>query len=217
MKERIAVATISGKAYYHLVNELKRRNIPFLSLTPREPVPIEVKVVISTKEEKGLINHENVLAYKIGDNPAPTVNEALRIVQGKELFEKVCIGVDPGEIFGLAVLAEGRVVETENCYSLDEAVHMIEEFIKNLADTPVSSISVKVGDGVPDCKEKLLKALDKTLPSGVILESVGEAGTDSCLDEAKHRRGLRDIFSATKIAGRNGHAFQRSRTNESHS
>ncbi len=95
MKARIAVATVSGRAYYLIVNELKRKNIPFLSITPHEPVPIEIKVVITTEEEKRLINHERVLAYKPGIEPSALVTEAMRIVQGKEAFEKVIIGIDP--------------------------------------------------------------------------------------------------------------------------
>jgi hypothetical protein len=217
MKAKIAVATVSGKAYYLIVNELKRRNVPFLSLMPHEPVPIEVKVVITTENEKGLINHEKVIAYNIGKDPATAISEALQVVQGKECFEKVTIGVDPGEVFGLAVLACGKVVETENCYSLDETVERIEKTVKDLEKMSVPSISVKIGDGVPACKERLLQALDQTLPSYVDLESVEEAGTDSRLDEAKHRRGLRDIVSAIKIAARNGHAFHRGMSSEANS
>lgn len=218
MKARIAVATVSGKPYYLIVNELKRKSAPFVSLTPYEPVPIEIKVVITTEAEESLINHERVLVYKTGIDPSVLVNEALQIVQGKETFEKVTIGVDPGDVFGLAVLAGGKVVETENCYSVEETLHKIETIIRNLEKTPVSSISVKIGDGVPACKEKLLQDLDETLPPKVILESVKEAGTNRSLNEAKHRRGLRDIVSAIQIAGRNGYSFQRRRkTSESHS
>jgi hypothetical protein len=217
MNAQIAVATISGKAYYLIVNELKRKSVPFLSLVPREPVPIEVKVVITTEKEKGLINHEKVIAYNTRKDPATVVGEALQIVQGKECFEKITIGVDPGEVFGLAVLAGGRVVETDNCYSLDETVRRIEKVVKNLGKVAASSITVKIGDGVPACKEKLLNALDQILPQHVMLESVREAGTDSRIDEAKHRRGLRDIVSAIKIAGRNGITVHRGMFNESRS
>jgi hypothetical protein len=217
MKARIAVATVSGKAYFLIVNELKRRNVPFLSLTPYEPVPIEVKVVVTTEEEKELISHEGVLAYKNGMETTAFINEALQIVQGKESFERVTIGVDPGDVFGLAVLAGGRVVETGNCYSLEETLRRIETIIRGLENTPVSTISVKVGDGVPECKERLLRDLDRALPSNVLLESVREAGTNRRLNEAKHRRGLRDIVSAIQIAGRSGHTFQRRRLVESHS
>jgi hypothetical protein len=216
MKAKIAVATVSGKAYFLIVSELKRRNIPFLSLTPCEPVPIEIKVVITTEEEKELIKYEEVLAYKNGMETAAFINEALQIAQGKGSFENVTIGVDPGEVFGLAVLADGRVVETENCYSVEETLHKIETIINGLENTPVSTISVKVGDGVPACKERLLRDLDNALPPNVVLESVREAGTNRRLNDTKHRRGLRDIVSAIQIAGRSGYSFQRRKPCESH-
>jgi hypothetical protein len=217
MKAKIAVVTVSGKAYFLIVSELKRRNVPFVSLTPHEPVPIEVKVVITTEEEKELIHHEEILVYKNGVETTGLINEAMRIVQGKESFEKVTIGVDPGEVFGLAVLAGGRVVETGNCYSVEETLRKIRTIIRGLEDTPVSTISVKVGDGVPACKERLLRDLDKTLSPNVVLESVREAGTNRRLSEAKHRRGLRDIVSAIQIAGRNGNTFQRRKQRGSYS
>jgi hypothetical protein len=44
MKEKVAVATVSGKAYFLLVNELKERGIEFLSVIPGETVPAEAKL-----------------------------------------------------------------------------------------------------------------------------------------------------------------------------
>jgi hypothetical protein len=63
MKEKVAVATVSGKAYFLLVNELKERDIDFLSIIPGQPVPAEAKVVVTTEKEKPLINHEKILVY----------------------------------------------------------------------------------------------------------------------------------------------------------
>jgi len=209
MKAKIAVATVSGKAYYLIVNELKKKNIPFLSLTPNDSIPIEVKVVVTTKEEQYLIHHEKILLYEDGADPEALVNEALQIIQGKEYYEKIVIGVDPGEVFGLAVLADGKVIKTENCFSIEETLERIKNILRSLEKNPQTVFSVKVGDGVPKYKEKLLRDLDNALPSKVTLESVSEAGTDRPLKEETHRRGLRDIVSAIKIAGRNGYAFQR--------
>jgi len=217
MKEKVAVVTVSGKAYYLIVNELKKKDIPFVSLTPNEPIPIEIKAVITTEKEKHLVKHEKMLAFKEGMEPELLVNEALKIIRGKESFERIVIGVDPGEIFGLAVLADGKVIETDNCFSVEETLGKIEGILKNLAGSPAVSISVKIGDGVPECKERLLQILDKALPSAVVLESVSEAGTSRSLNEAKHRRGLRDIVSAIQIAGRSGYRFQRRKTDESNS
>ena len=54
MKEKVAVATVEGKAYFLIVNQLRERNIPFVSLVPGDSVPAEVKVVITTEKEKQL-------------------------------------------------------------------------------------------------------------------------------------------------------------------
>ena len=135
MKAKIAVVTVSGKAYYLIVNELKMKNIPFISLTPNDPVPIEIKVVITTKEEQHLINHGKILVYEDHTEPTALINEALQIVQGKEHYEKIVIGVDPGEVFGLAVLADGKVIETGNCFSVEETLDKIKNILKNLEKT----------------------------------------------------------------------------------
>lgn len=215
MKAEIVVATVSGKAYYLIVNELKKRNISFLSLTPDEPIPAEIKVVITTEKEKRLIKHKKILVYQENVELEALVNEAMQILQGKEYYEKVVVGVDPGEIFGLAVLADGKVIETRNCSSVEDTLNEIKKIVKGLANVPKTSFSVKIGDGVSSYKEKLLRVLDDALPLNVTLESVSEAGTDRYLNETEHRRGLRDIVSAIRIAGRNGQKFPRREKSDS--
>ena len=75
MKKKVAVATVSGKAYYFIVNELKRRGVPFVSILPTDPVPVWVHVVITTKEERAGMKHKNVLEYK-DEDLAKVVDEA---------------------------------------------------------------------------------------------------------------------------------------------
>jgi hypothetical protein len=213
MKAKVAVATVSGKAYFLIVNKLKERDIPFISLVPGETVPTEVKAVITTDKEKHRIRHEKILVYDSETEPDTVVNEVLKILQGKEVYEKIVIGVDPGEVFGLAVIADGKVNETGNCFSIQEALTKISSVIKNV-DVSSTVVSIKIGSGVPAYKD-LLKALDAVLPPEVVLEVVSEAGTNRALNENKHRRGLRDIASAIRIAGRAGHVYPRRKTGES--
>ncbi|MEM3578718.1 MAG: hypothetical protein QXL54_00635 [Candidatus Bathyarchaeia archaeon] len=212
MKAKIAVATVSGKAYYLIVNELKNRNVPFISLTPHDPVPMEIKVVITTEKERPLIHHENVLIFKEDEDLQAIVNQALQQIEGKNSYEKIEIGVDPGEVFGLAVLADGKVIKTGNCFSIKETIDEIGNIVENMKDLKASTITVKIGDGISEYKEELLRALDRLLPTNVELESVSEVGTDRYISEAKHRRGIRDIVSAIKIARRNGQKFVRGKT-----
>src|SRR5512136_3098715 len=79
MKAKIALATVSGKAYYLIVNELKRKNLPFLSLIPGEAVPIEIEVVITTQDEMQLVNHKRLLVHREGMLVESLVNEASKI------------------------------------------------------------------------------------------------------------------------------------------
>ena len=89
MRAKVAVATVQGKAYFLVVNELRRRNIPFLSLIPGQPVPAEVRVVITTEQEKHLINHEKILIYNPESEPEILGSEVVKILQGKEIYEIV--------------------------------------------------------------------------------------------------------------------------------
>jgi hypothetical protein len=58
MKEKVAVATVKGKAYFLIVNKLREQVIAFISLVPGESVPAKMTLVLTNEEEKHLINHE---------------------------------------------------------------------------------------------------------------------------------------------------------------
>ena len=206
MKAKIALATVSGKAYYLLVGELKKKNVLFLSLTPYQEIPADIKVVITTEKERNLISHPNVLVFKEETDPATIVEEAVRIVQGKKAYEKLVVGVDPGKTFGIAVLGDGAILETMNCSDMAEAVNLIKRVIEK---EPAERAIVKVGGGALEYTEPFIKMLNNELPKEVELEIVQEAGTSRYMLEQKHRRGLRDVMSAIRIAGRNGQKVER--------
>jgi len=212
MKAKVAVSTVSGKTYFLIVNELRERNMDFLSLVPGDPVPAEAKAVITTEKEKHLINHEKILVYNDKTAPSTVVNEVVKVLRGKESYEKIVVGVDPGEVFGLAVIADGKVTETGNFFSVQEVLDKIKRVKRDFAVFS-TVFSVKIGNGIPAYKT-ILETLDAMLPPEVVLEVVSEAGTDRYIDEKKHRRGLRDIVSAIRIAGRVGHVYSRRKTDD---
>ena len=106
MKEKVAVATVEGKSYFLIVNLLRDRNIPFVSLVPGVSVPAVVKVFITTEGEKSLIKHEKIIVFH-GENELDIlVNEVEKMLQGKEAYDEIVIGVDPGEAIGFAAIAD---------------------------------------------------------------------------------------------------------------
>ena len=206
MKAKIALATVSGRAYYELVNELKRKGLSFWSLKPWDPVPLNAKVVITTSEERHFVKHPTVLIFHLGSDPAMVIDEAIRVVQGKRSYEKVVVGVDPGKTFGVAILGDDNVLKTINCSGLKETISAV---VDGLDKVPATVSVVKVGDGAPAYAKELLHLLDEALPREATIEVVSEAGTSRLASETAHRRGLRDVMSAKEIAGRKGQVFPR--------
>lgn len=215
MRAKVAVATVQGKAYFLIVNELKQRNIPFLSLIPGDSVPVQVKAVITTEKEKHLTTHNKILVYDTKTDPEALGNKVVKILQGKEDYDNIVIGVDPGEVFGIAVVADDAVIDTENCFSLEETLNKVKSVLKTV-NFSRSAITIKIGNGVPVYRE-LLEAFDKALSPQVSLEIVGEAGTNHHTRELKNRRGLRHIASAMRIARRPGYRYSRRKKLEQNS
>jgi hypothetical protein len=207
MREKVAVVTVQGKPYFLIVNQLREQNIPFISIVPGEPVPPKVKLVITTEQERSSVNFEKIIVFHDEPELDSIINEVKRTFLGKDAYEKIVVGLDPGEATGLAILADGKVIEESNCYN---NVEVIRSIIKNLKNVNFSktTVTVKIGDGVSRYKE-LLEDLNDALPSEVSLEVVGEAGTNKPLQENKRSRKIRHISSAIRIAGRNGRIIAR--------
>ena len=207
MKAEVAVATVQGKAYFLLVNKLKELNIPFLSLVPGESIPKEIKAVVTTEKEKALIKFDKVFVFNPECELDKLMSELTISLQGKQAYERIVIGIDPGEVSGLAFIADGKIIDRANCLNAQEVVNKIKSVLKNI-NMPLTIIKVKIGNGVPAYKE-LVEALDAELPPKVILEVVNEAGTNKPLKVNKRSRNLRHILSAIRIAGRVGYIYAR--------
>jgi len=212
MKEKVAVATLQGTAYFHIVNALREQKIPFFSMLPGEMVPPKVKLVITTPQELHSVQFEPVLLFRGEADIDSLVVEVKRALQGKKAFEKIIVGIDPGEAIGLVVVADGKVIEEENCYSNHETITNILKVLRTV-NFAVTAVTVKIGDGVPIYRE-LLEELDYALPAQVTLEVVGEAGTNRSLKEHRRSRKIRHISSALRIAGRTGRKANRRNTLE---
>jgi hypothetical protein len=169
-----------------------------------------VKVVITTERESHLIKHERILIFDDESELDTLLNEVKRILQGKEAYEKIIVGIDPGEAIGLAVIADGKVIEESNCFSTHELINSIIKILRNV-NFSVTSVSVKIGNGVPVYKE-ILENLDYALPPQFALEVVSEAGTNRPLNENKRSRKIRHISSAIHIAARTGYMIPRRKT-----
>jgi hypothetical protein len=206
MKGKVAVATVQGKAYYLIVNALQQQGIEFYSLMPGQPVPARAKLVITTEQEKEKVVYPKVLIFHGEESELDVlVLEVKKYLLGKEAYEHIVVGIDPGEVNGLAVLADGKMIDKANCTNSRELVNIILRVLKSV-NFSVTDVTVKIGNGVPVYRE-LLQDLDEALPMQVRLEVVVEAGTNRPM--IMHSRNVRHISSAIRIAGRIGRVITR--------
>ena len=206
MKGRVAVATVQGRAYYLIVNALREQDIDFYSLMPGQPVPARAKLVITTDQEKDKVVYWKMLVFNGEESELDVlVSEVKKCLLDKIAYEHIVVGIDPGVVNGLAVLADGKLIEQANCTSSRELVNSILKILRsvNFSDT---GVTVKIGNGVPVYRE-ILQDLDEALPMQVNLEVVVEAGTNRPM--ILHSRKIRHISSAIRIAGRNGRLLVR--------
>jgi hypothetical protein len=207
LNEKVAVATLDGKSYFFIVNKLREQNIPFVSLVPGHPVPAQIKVVVTTPTEKNQMNFNKILVFTGEETLDDLAIDIKSILQGKEAYEKIIIGLDPGVAIGLAIIADGNIMVVENCFSSKETIKCITKTIKNV-NYNQTIVCIKIGNGIPIYKD-LLEALDQALPPQITLQVVNERGTNKPLKENKHSRAVRHISSAIRIAGRSGSTFPR--------
>ena len=101
MKGKVAVATVQGKVYYLIVSALRENDINFVSIIPGEHVPTRAKLVITTEEEKDKVNYKKVLVFHDESELDSMILDVKTTLLGKEVCDKIVIGIDPGEAIGL--------------------------------------------------------------------------------------------------------------------
>ena len=203
----IGILTTSGKAYYKLVSEFRRRELQFISLIPTEVIPFYVKVIITTESEKKNIDFSEILIYDELTDPSEVVDNAIQLLRGKKDFREIIIGIDPGQTVGLAVLGDGIVLKTMDLTNMEEKV---KEIVQILTETNAKKKTVKIGDGVKEEQKRLIKLLNEKLPHNIIIESVEEKGTTKNIKKDNiHHKNSKNVLSAIKISLRNGHQIDR--------
>lgn len=141
-------------AYYDLVQALRARGIAFVPLSPGEPLPAHVGVVVATdyrapEEMPGA----HVVSFT---TPEDTVERAVALLHGRGSFRRCVVGIDPGERPGVAILGDGRVLRLVHAPH-PEAVRSAVEAA--LATVTAGTFVVRVGNGAPTFRDRILQAL----------------------------------------------------------
>ncbi|HEC80964.1 MAG TPA: hypothetical protein ENI42_00860 [Thermoplasmatales archaeon] len=194
----IGVYTKDFSLYHDLMNALKFKGLEFVVLSNPGRIPSKVGVVITSSLEKKSVVCKNVVAADNFRNARDAVDKALQILRGKEHYREMVVGIDPGEYPGVALLGDGKVVQTWCTSSTEETIGLVRRLIDDYnADVKV----IRVGHGSRVYRDRIIKGLSslKTL-----IEIVDETKTSPQTGFSREERNKR---AAVKIGGTPGRRF----------
>lgn len=147
----IALVTEDFRFFHAMVRLFKERGEPFISLGLKDPVPSNVKVVVTTEIEAPRISFPAVVA---SDDPEIALLRARAWPLGRR--ERAVVGIDPGRAIGLAFVEDGKLTGTDLVFSPDGAVRSMG---KMLGDLPRHCITVRIGHGDATNRDRIIRAV----------------------------------------------------------
>ncbi|AKA49570.1 hypothetical protein IX51_11190 [uncultured archaeon] len=184
---RIGIFTLDFKFYHDVIKDLRSWNLPFTSIESPDNVPRDVSVILSS------VNDEYDLPNQIkAENPTSGIRMALPRLMNKTQFKSLVIGIDPGPKPGIAVLADGVLLEAYECSSTRKVRKEVHDISSGYF---YREIMVKIGDGDAPNRNEIIKSIEKL---GISILVVDEKNTST--PHKVHDNAL----SAARIAQLNG-------------
>lgn len=165
----IGIMTQDFEAYYECVRLLKEKNVPFYSLPAKGPVPTYINVVLTTEEAIRNVQLERIV--RIEGDVESAVERAVNLDQGKPLYERLVIGIDPGKRPGICICGDGEILRTYHAHTLSKVTDFVR---KTLVIYHYRSAIVRIGHGAPTQRNILINSM---LDLDIEMEVVDETST----------------------------------------
>ena len=176
----IGILTSNFSLYHDLIESLRKREIPFVSLTFRDEIPYNVDVIISSREDE--VDFENVVRWE-GEEVNTIIDRALMLSTGDEIH--IVFGIDPGENIGIAIYGNDKLIRRFITSSPEEAAGFIKRYVKEVR---AGSVRVRIGNGARLIRNRIINLL---VGEDIKIEMVDES-TIHCHDD--------DAIAASTIA-----------------
>jgi hypothetical protein len=186
----IGIFTKNFCLYHELVSNLKNRHIAYVSLNSVNHIPNQIGVILTSHYELHDFKQKNVIAADAYKSINEAIDKAIHLLIGKDLYQKVYIGIDPGEKPGIAIVGDSRLLNTKQVVSPDQVMKTIKRFV---AEYPSHEYLIRIGHGSILIRNRIINSL---IPLNIPIEIVNESKTSS----HKTQRIARDMKAATTIA-----------------
>ncbi len=187
----IGVYTKNFSLYYDILKNLRKRKIPYVSLSSLDNIPSKVGVVLTSNNELHDVKKTNVIAADAYDTIDHAVDLAVQMLIGKDLYQTIYIGIDPGDHPGIAIVGDDQLLFKTQAESPKKVASIVKRFLK---EYPSINSIIRIGHGSILIRNRIINSL---IPLQVPIEIVDETKTTPSQDVKRH---LRDSEAAATIA-----------------
>jgi hypothetical protein len=170
----IGVMTKNFSFFYELVQLMRERREAFVALDFDDDVPDGVGVIITTREERPKVRFRKIVA---ADQPSTALDMARSQLRGKESFQTLVAGVDPGTRPGLAIIGDGRVLVAESVGSPERVADEIDLVRRRIRH---DRLIARFGHGDRTNRNRVIRAIWNTVDD---IEVVDETSTTRRTEE----------------------------------
>jgi hypothetical protein len=183
--------------------------LKYYSLSPEEAASTDAKVIITTRDEAGIITARRkgsvILDTELEKYPAIAKAKILRSIAGEQADDQMIIGIDPGSRIGISVIYMHEEIASTVESSPQQAIEKISAILGGISSRKKV---VRIGDGNMTMASQMAWLVKKRFYDTVDVEIVDEHGTSRPQNIDANRRGARDRSSARTIAFRSGRSFK---------
>ncbi|MHA1206376.1 MAG: hypothetical protein ACTSRJ_00785 [Candidatus Hodarchaeales archaeon] len=200
----IAVKT-NDMRFYNKILKLSQNSSLKIHFFPESQQISEGKYdIVVTTSEKGKYEKKSHVLYLDYENlNTETIPKIIGLITRnyKPKFQKMLIGIDPGEHIGIAAICDGMVLSARTV-SLEQLINSVET---NLLSFPSENVCIKIGDQPPSISKVIFNKLFDVFRkfAHIQMEIVPEA--DSSAGYLKTQKSLSTDEKAAIVIGlRNG-------------
>ena len=185
----IGILTEDSRLFFDLVKVLKARKLEFRSLEFDSSINFDIGVVLTSEEELASINFQPNIAVP---DAYQGVRMAIQALCSEEKFKEIIIGIDPGKYPGIAVLANGEIIESLQANSMSQCTKIVADMLEVYC---YERSRLRIGHGAPESRDQIINKVSQLFS---VVEIVDESST------TKHTK-TPDIDAAIAIAKSSGH------------
>ncbi len=176
----IGLITKNFSFYYDIVYLLKKRKIPFITLSYEDEIPSSVDIIITSDEERFKIKFDKIVYYEEGCDIDKLIDKALLFMSKNR---KLIFGIDPGEKTGIAVYSGGILIKKFVTKDPKELISFIKGMIN---EAEAEEVLIKIGNGGGLMRNRIINLLqDENFQVMIVDESVIQSFDDDAISACK--------------------------------